>query len=572
MKWITRPWIMAAASAALVVGAAALILRSSPGQSRPTPSAVAAGDREIVWLYTTTTASSWERFVAAVQRAGRRLQIDHPGVQALVGDAAFPKQTTAVPEVALALPAGAGRLVFRWYKITTDWKTRDWVQALVKRRPPPLAIIGGSSSDAGRELAWQLRRQCAELPEQDRPLLLLTTATADRVTDPDAPPDAPAEARETDLTRVYPDRTFRYCFSNKQMATAVMSFLRTQEGLRPDANAVHMVQWDDDSYSHDLTDGFEEVLRNARTTGGDDGADDSGTAPSGTVLTNPERIASSVGSFLTPNRFEAEAVEHVVQDLELNPGDRPLTDDRRGLTEALRDVEGKRAGTRRPLLVVTGQSAPSRRFLRELACTTPAQARRLVVATGDAVAFNTVYRDRRVTWPIQDLPFAFVFFCHFDPIHNNTGDPDLAFLPEGAPPPDGEKDFNLSSTGTEDVLLNGAIIESLVQAFDRDGKPAADAGELSRRLADIRHRRGLFGYDSAGTPLFGPDGNRRAGAGENIVYLRPHFDGDRVLPEATIEVWVSRETIVGALHPWELHAEPLAVSYEPPVVEEGAGP
>ncbi len=241
----------------------------------------------------------------------------------------------------------------------------------------------------------------------------------------------------------------------------------------------------------------------------------------------------------------------MVQDLELNPGDRPLTDDRRGLTEALRDVEGKRAGTRRPLLVVTGQSAPSRRFLRELACTTPAQARRLVVATGDAVAFNTVYRDRRVTWPIQDLPFAFVFFCHFDPIHNNTGDPDLAFLPEGAPPPDGEKDFNLSSTGTEDVLLNGAIIESLVQAFDRDGKPAADAGELSRRLADIRHRRGLFGYDSAGTPLFGPDGNRRAGAGENIVYLRPHFDGDRVLPEATIEVWVSRETIVGALHPWE---------------------
>src|SRR5436190_1329205 len=106
MKWLTRPWILAAASAALVVGA-----------------------------------------------------------------------------VLLVLLAEGGRLVFRWYKLTSDWKARDWVEALLKRRPPPLAIIGGSSSDAARELAWQLRRQGAGLPETERPLLLLTTATADRVTD-----------------------------------------------------------------------------------------------------------------------------------------------------------------------------------------------------------------------------------------------------------------------------------------------------------------------------------------------------------------------------------------------------
>ena len=98
-------------------------------------------------------------------------------------------------------------------------------------------------------------------------MLLLTTATADRVTDPDAPADAPPNASEIGLTSVYPDRTFRYCFSNKQMATAVMSFLRTQDDLRPDANPVHMVQWDDDSYSSDLTDGFEEVLRQSQDAG-----------------------------------------------------------------------------------------------------------------------------------------------------------------------------------------------------------------------------------------------------------------------------------------------------------------
>ena len=155
---------------------------------------MAAGDREIVWLYTTTTASSWERFVAAVQRAGRRLQIDHPGVQALVGDAAFPKQTTAVPEVALALPAGAGRLVFRWYKITTDWKTRDWV----RRCSAPAAAAGDHRRQLQRRrpASWPGSSAASRpgLPEQDRPLLLLTTATADRVTDPDAP--GAAEARE----------------------------------------------------------------------------------------------------------------------------------------------------------------------------------------------------------------------------------------------------------------------------------------------------------------------------------------------------------------------------------------
>jgi hypothetical protein len=216
-------------------------------------------------------------------------------------------------------------------------------------------------------------------------------------------------------------------------------------------------------------------------------------------------------------------------------------------------------------LIVTGQSSPSRRFLRELARTAPAQARRLVVATGDAVSFNIVYRDRRVLWPIQDLPFPFIFFCHFNPI-----DADAGFRPEA----EGEGDRNSSATGTEDILLNSAIVETLVQALERDGKPAADAAELAARLADVRHKHGLFGYDPEGVQLFGSDGNRRGGAGENIVYLRPHFDGDRVLPEATIEVWYSRESIE-AEHPWKRRNEnmpPLTVSYEPPVVEERSAP
>ncbi|HBI42467.1 MAG TPA: hypothetical protein DDY78_06360 [Planctomycetales bacterium] len=520
MKWLTRSSTMAAASALLVVGAAALILRSAPAQPRPVAVAVGDGDREIVWLFTTTNATSWERFVAAVRRAAPRLQDQHPGLQLQIGEAAFPKQTTAVPEVALTWPDQHRRLVFRWYKLTSDWKTRDWVEALLKRRPPPLAIIGGSSSDAARELAWQLQRQSADMAPTERPLLLLTTATADRV----SLPESPQENGSVDLTRVYPDRTFRYCFTNKQMADAVMGFLWNQDSLRPDANPVHMVQWDDDAYSRDLTDGFREAL------------------PPLAGIPNPKRIASSVGSFLSPNRFEADVVGQVLQDL-----------------------DGKRPPQAHPLLVVTGQSAPSRRFLHELARTSPAQAHRLVVATGDAVSFNFVYRDRRVTWPIQDLPFPFVFFCHFNPI-----DADAGFRAED----EGEGDQDSSATGTEDILLNSAIVETLVQALERDGRTAANAAELSARLAKVRHKHGRFGYDAEGVLLFGPDGNRRGGAGENIVYLRPTFEGDRVLPKATIEVWYSRESIE-AEHPWKRrdeNNESLKISYEPPVVEERSAP
>ena len=94
-----------------------------------------------------------------------------------------------------------------------------------------------------------------DVPEADRPLLLLTTATADRVSDPTR-----TDAAAVELTKVYPQRTFRFCFTNKQMARAVMDFVMSQDDLRPDVNPVHMVQWDDDSYSHDLTDGFREAL------------------------------------------------------------------------------------------------------------------------------------------------------------------------------------------------------------------------------------------------------------------------------------------------------------------------
>jgi hypothetical protein len=245
----------------------------------------------------------------------------------------------------------------------------------------------------------------------------------------------------------------------------------------------------------------------------------------------PLGIDSSVGTFDTPNPFEAKAAQFLLQDLARPPRQR------------------------RPLLVVAGQSGPSRRFLRALGRQAPDQARRCVVATGDAIPFNTVYRDRRVAWPIQDLPFTLVFFCHRNPVDGETG-----FRPGRLVPDDSLG--AASATGTEDVLLYGDVIEALVLAGQREGPPCADAAELGRRLAAMSFRDGRLRDDPAGQPLlFDSHGNRNSGTGAHVVCLRPRFQGNRVLPEATIEAAGWGRNWFGAAV-WKPARDPLRVTYQ----------
>jgi hypothetical protein len=557
---------------------------------------VAPGDHEIVWLYAATNTSAWERFVAAVRHTAQRLQDDYPGLEP-EADEAFPRQTTAVPQVALPLGRPGlpgGRLVFRWYKLTSDWNTQDWVETLLERRPPPLAIIGGSSSYGARQLAYHLDRVGADLPESLRPLLLLTTATADRVPrlgdgegDGQLPGrerrPAPSEEEEQEATpgvplnQVYRGRTFRFCFTNKQMAAAVGDFIWTQDDLRPRRDPVYMVRWDDDSYSRDLVEGFWRALRlvvtesaarqwswatSSLVSGFPPGlgggifpvhhAGRDGSSFSMAILPTPQVIDSSVGSFAMPNRYEAK----VAGDL---------------LDQVL--AEAPLAGVRRRpprLLLVTGQDKPSRRFLRALARSAPGLARDFVVASGDAISFNTIYRDRQVAWPIQDLPFPLVFFCHQNPI-----DPEAGFRPDGVGPrrPGGSRGppAGSSATGTEDILLYSEIVEALLLADSGAGDPgagpAADPAELGRRLAGARLLEGRLAFGAEGLPLFNSHGKRQSGTGEHVVCLRPRCDGPRVLPEATIEVWSWTRTEDG--YCWRRRGEPLAVSYDDSPEEGG---
>jgi hypothetical protein len=523
--------------------------------------AVAEGDHEVVWLYPATNSAAWERFVAAVQQSGERLRGLFAGLGVQTSALTFPRHTTDTPEVAVALPGSAGRLVFRWYKLTSDWKTRDWVEALVRRRPAPLAIIGGSSSDPARDLGVQLNRCAAALAVGERPLLLLTTATADRVVTGEdngepAPTMVDADMEQTpgtSLTQLYPGRTFRFCFSNRQMAAAVTHFLWNQDDLRPDADPVYMVKWEDDAYSRDLIEGFWKGLRSlvaqtaARQWGWASGAvagglplpgggpfpwDSAGPWASAfrlAVPPTPEVVDSSVGSFDTPNRFESTAAAYLLAQL------RPRQD--------------------RALLVLTGQTAPCRRFLRAVERISSDRARRFVVATGDAIAFNTLYRDRVVAWPVQDFPVPLVFFCHRNPIDRQAG-----FDPEAAARGD-----PTAATGTEDVLLYEDIIEALVHA---QGAAPVDAAETARRLHELRlGADGRITGRKKGVRLFDADGGRHSGTGEHVGCLRPHVvrdaDGaERVLPEAVIEIWAWQEGPAGAGHVWRRAGPPLHAGYD----------
>lgn len=583
VRHLFRPWFLIALSAAVVGGAFVVVLQRPPAQGRPAPLPVLDGEHEIVWLYPATNATSWERFVAAVRRTAERLRRDRPGLQDDF-DAAFPRQTTAVPQVSLSGTGMGPRFLFRWYKLTSDWKTGDWIEALLKRRPPPLAIIGGNSSDNARQLASYLQRAAEELPAVDRPLLLLTTATADRVapfSEGESPPTRSGGEHPPDdvpFTQLYPGRTFRFCFTNQQMAAAVSNFIWSRDNLRPTRDPVYLAMWNDDSYSRDLVEGFRGALRQTMAqdlanqwawmfnqvflnfplgVGGGIlpeqrlqmalGDPRSASTFALDIPPTPYVIDSSVGSFATPNPYEAKAAGAMLDDW----------------------LEHWQP---RPLLIVAGQSQPSRRFLRGLIRGAPSLSKRteIVVATGDAISFNTVYRDRQVAWNIQDLPFPLVFFCHRNPIDAEAGfRADLVGAPTGKTPMPSRD--STAETGTEDMLLFGDIVEALVQtAAPRKGTACANAAELAERLVEARLKDDRIVPGPAGVPLFNRDGQRQSGTGEHVVCLKPmwHEDyKDRLLPRATIEVWAWRrrdwDRGERGQH-WQRVGEPLIVRYNDP--------
>jgi hypothetical protein len=445
------------------------------------PEPVPAGDREIAWFNTTTGGAAWERFVAGVRKAERLV----PGLH--VDDRrAFPQQTTETAEVVLSFDQRPAKLRIRWYKLTSDRNEAYWISKLAQQSPATLAVIGGGSSDRARDLALALNRQAQWRGE--RPLFFITTATAEKVYLSDIE-DAERPGANRALLDIYSGRTFRVCFSNQQMAEALLDFVCQNPALRPrslddDAHlalgsgsislrtaqpppAVFRVAWEDDPYSGDLLEQFGDALPGVLEHYGAD-------SHPGTWRWD---VPFSVGGFATPNRHEDETAASILGEL-------------------------RRLPMQRTLLVMPAAPAPARRLLRALCEAEPTLGQRIVVVNGDGMGVNSVLRDGEYVWPIRSLPVPLLLFTHANPV---GWDVDLK-------PP----------SSTEDVLHAAELIR-LIATAAYEPAMVSGADELAARLRTLD------------PPFFENNGNRRGGSGEYVLLLTPNFAEDH--RGATTEVW-----------------------------------
>lgn len=519
-----RWWPVVALSVA--VGAFVLVRAGWWGGAegaRPLP--VPDGDQEIAFLHIPTSGDTWENFVWGMKRA----ETPGSGASGLhVDDSrAFPDRTTAVPEVVISRDGFVGKLRVRWYKVTNYAPTEAWITALAARNPAPVAIVGGWSSDRAREVAEAM---AAATWTAQKPLFLIATATADEVHPEDHFESGP---RTRKLIELY-DRSYRFCFSNQQMARSVTDFVLTDPALRPgpavlpgmravfgagggprvmlpwfaelkepppgvaalpDVPAVapglpaFAVVWKDDPYALDLYDQFRDAIAEQWEKQG---------RPRLALEFNV--IPFSVGRFARPNPYEAQVVDHIVANLP-----------KRG---------------ERTVLVVPTVTAPARRVLGAIAQGSPGAARRLVAVTGDGIPVNALFRDGEFAWPVRSIPIPLVLFTHTDPFDwDEPGDP---VPPRGyeLPPPAKAGDVKNS---TEDIQLFSLMTHVLTRAAFADGSDRlTDGGD--RLVERFRSRVPAF---------FDASGDRLAGSGEHVVVLRPTPRSEGVVPypDAVIEVW-----------------------------------
>src|SRR4029078_3636227 len=98
----------------------------------------------------------------------------------------------------------------------------------------------------------------------------------------------------------------------------------------------------------------------------------------------------------------------------------------------------------------------------------------------------------------------------------------------------GSKDVNgnVDNTSTQDLLLYRDLVEAVVLSSFQEGMLVSSADAVLNRMRGIAWRRAHIasGPAAAGDiPFFDGEGNGAAGTGEDILWLKPIFDGNSVL-------------------------------------------
>ena len=470
----------------------------NPYESQVMP--LAESDQEIALIELATSIDDWGRIVTAL----KLLHVDwpriNPSLPALHVDlqGAFPRRTAEVPEIVLSFANSGQHLRLRWYKISGEHDAASWVRKLQARGRPPLAIIGGGTSDRAVRLARALQETYPNI-EAAAPVFLITTATAENTAD------------DTPLIEVYPRRSFRFSFTNHRMVKSLLRFVQQTPDLwtskaasEPQPLTMHAVAWEDERYSLDLTELFATEF--------------SKRFPDGEF--RPEgRIRYSVGGFFQPSPLEQQMVGTVLA--------RPIKP--------------------RSLMVLPTQTVRMRRFLINLRQRSPLDARNLVILNGDAISFHNVYRDRDVLWHILDLPYSLVFFSHRNPIDRAAG---FTWVKDERLEPDAFP--QKTTSGTHDVLLYRDLFEAFLYAAADQGIVLDDPLKVRERLRatcwylppleqgkhDPARVCNSQVHSFVAERFFDAHGNRRSYTGEHVVWVRPNFTDARVDLTSRISVWV----------------------------------
>ncbi|MFM7150308.1 MAG: hypothetical protein ACKO23_10740, partial [Gemmataceae bacterium] len=553
LNWFFRPMVWFLCSMIFVGAAILIVFQGDRTEDLPQAEALKDEEEEIAWVYPATNAQTWERFVESIFQAVEHCRQKYPSMKVDAENRIHPA-SQKVPQVSISFIhpdlLTESKLIFRWYKLTSEWTPTRWIQHLVSLPRPPKAIIAGSNSSWAHKFASELQKQASAEAIRKPPLLFLTTATADQVfhagnepagNTPQGPQFNPSwedDSSRIDLNDLYSGRTFRFCFTNRQIANRISRFVWSRVELRPESDPAILVNWMDDEYSRDLSKAFagefdHRALENHVDQWGFlSGVIGLGLPPAAVIgryssgfrhdVSIQLAVDSSVGSFAFPNSYEAKAVQDLVSQLPSIP--------------------------QRSLLVLTGQQQPCRRFLRDLARSSPSDSRKFLVLMGDTLSLNAILRDRRITWPIQDLPFPAVAFAHRNPVDTQSG---FNFS--------GKESTRLEETdpsSTDDLLLYRDIVEACVLSRLNQLSTPSTSEEWIHLLDRICFHDQHLNLDEMGRRLFSKNGKRASGSGEHLLYVRPEAETDRIYPRAIIEVWR-----VDELNRFKLVGSPMRVPF-----------
>ncbi|MER3415177.1 MAG: hypothetical protein C4297_03065 [Gemmataceae bacterium] len=468
------------------------------------PRAVPGGSVELAWINTATSTAAWQRLVLAAQHLCDR----YPELRLDASDA-FPERTAAIPQVVVRCSGSSQNIYLRWYKLTSERTALALVAHWARRGEPPAAVIGGGSSDRARDLAEALHTHFARA--EHAPVLCITTATAEQV--------HPSSAGDpVDLMSIYPGRTFRFCFTNQQMAQALFDLMWDRPKYRPHGPLtagigslgafsagdlfgclallhlaigyrVYVVAWEDDPYSLDFA---REAVRVASVRGASSIA--------------RYFIPYSTGSYDVPNAAEAQTARHLVQALASRPQERPV-------------------------LVLPTVHRPLRRLLLYMQQLDPLVLRHVPVVVGDSIGLDTVYRDAPLSWHPRHVPVILMLFSHEDPTDWKSQEAHQPW----------------ARTATDDLLQNMIILETLFRALEVLEGAVDTSAEAARSLAD-RLRATARGF-------FDERGNRLTGSGEYVSVLDPGAVDAKGSPH--LSVWQRRRQRPNATEPgaWHLRVD-----------------